>query len=188
MTKETKVQQLDELMKFATGHCQENEFDPDRSMKGDNAFYHHCDAYAGRPSYAVCLYKLHAVDESRLHADDSCSKVIGINQCPAVAMREQERQAGRALYFIDRNLQRAEIDAQMSQTMRDLRMRPGYDEGRPLAPPKKRPGMQLDIRPASKEAASQFETPGLRIEGDSLLQKAINNRVKKEMDNASDGR
>lgn len=72
------------------------------SFSGSNAYYHQCDVYEGRANYAVCLHTMAAVAGKRVTLASGCQEAIEKRTCPAIAMRGQEVQAGRALFFIDR--------------------------------------------------------------------------------------
>lgn len=68
-----------------------------------NAFSHYCSSVMHSKNYAVCL---HLIEERKLgslsmqYAD--CSVSIGKKNCPALAMRKQEIEAGQALFFKER--------------------------------------------------------------------------------------
>lgn len=74
------------------------------SMSGRNAFYQFCDARQQQVNYAVCLHTLKAIEEDRLARDQftDCQRYYCHNTCPAKGMREEERKAGKALYFKER--------------------------------------------------------------------------------------
>lgn len=69
------------------------------SMSGNNTIYHYCEQLERRSSYGLCLYTLKAYEEGKLPLDNSCHTCIMSGQCPALALRQQERDAGRALFF-----------------------------------------------------------------------------------------
>lgn len=68
-----------------------------------NSYSHYCASVMHSKNYAVCL---HLIEERKLgrlssqYAD--CSTSIGKKNCPALAMRKQEIEAGKALFFKER--------------------------------------------------------------------------------------
>lgn len=74
------------------------------SESGQNAHYcDHCNHAGHKPSYAACLHKIKLRKSGRLNTIWSdCSAAIGRKDCQALAMRKQEIDAGKALFFIDR--------------------------------------------------------------------------------------
>lgn len=75
------------------------------STLGTNAYYlDFCNFGGHRPSYAACLSRIglfHANEEIGVNCAE-CSVAISRRSCPALAMREEELEAGRALYYINR--------------------------------------------------------------------------------------
>ena len=68
-----------------------------------NAFSHYCGSVMHSKNYAVCLHLIEERKAGRLspqYAD--CSVSIGKKNCPALAMRKQEIEAGKALFFRER--------------------------------------------------------------------------------------
>lgn len=68
-----------------------------------NAFHHHCDVVGHFRPYATCLHLCKERKEGRLnpiYAD--CSAAIGKKRCPALSMRAEEKEIGRAIYFVER--------------------------------------------------------------------------------------
>jgi hypothetical protein len=67
-----------------------------------NAHYLHCRFTGSMQPYAACLNKIAQNDAGR--ALSSIFKVCDFNTaCPARALREEEKQAGRAIYFSERD-------------------------------------------------------------------------------------
>lgn len=82
------------------------QYDTKASIRGDNAFYHYCDAMQGRSNYAVCLHTIAACRRADKNSEElrpQCYESIKKGNCPALVMRRNEVAAGRSLYFIDRN-------------------------------------------------------------------------------------
>ena len=75
-----------------------------QSADGSNAYY--CDFcnHAGyRPNYASCLRRIADRKEGRLISNEAqCSAAIGNRVCPALAMKKEEKQAGHAIYYVNR--------------------------------------------------------------------------------------
>lgn len=84
-----------------------------QSADGTNAYY--CDFcnHAGyRPNYASCLRRIADRKEGRLITNEAqCSAAIGNKVCPAMAMKKEEKQAGHAIYYINRiKLRQNQVD------------------------------------------------------------------------------
>lgn len=77
---------------------------PEASMAGTNTCYCHCQALNKRSNYGVCLFTLKAFEESKLREDSDCHAVINSGNCEARRYRQQERDAGRALFFKQRSI------------------------------------------------------------------------------------
>ena len=79
-------------------------YPPSASTQGSNGRYlDYCFAVAHRPAYAACLnrvaaWKTHSLDQT-LYAD--CQRLMDRDECPALAMRKEEIEMGRALYFLN---------------------------------------------------------------------------------------
>ncbi len=84
-----------------------------------NAYYVFCDVHGQQRSFSVCGHIVLAVEEDRLTPDQftDCQRAILRNDCPAKAMRAEEIEADRALYFVERK--RPEPPVKES-TMEDL--------------------------------------------------------------------
>ena len=95
----------------AACRARQGDLSPEFSMGGINAFSHGCKTVGFTPGYAVCLHKMAAYErDGGLKAYPECEKAIRNKDCPAIAMRKEELVAGKALYFIDRNILREEMD------------------------------------------------------------------------------
>lgn len=77
---------------------------PESSMAGTNTCYCHCQALNKRSNYGVCLFTLKAYEEGKLREDSDCYSVINCGNCEARRYRQQERDAGRALFFKKREI------------------------------------------------------------------------------------
>ena len=98
------------------------DYPPQQSMAGVNAFNFGCKPLGFSPGYCVCLHKIAAYERDReLKAYPDCDKAIRNQDCPALAMRKEEQVAGKALYFLDRNILREEMDKHFKDTMPVLR-------------------------------------------------------------------
>lgn len=115
------------------------------SMAGYNAYYHHCDTYHGRSNYAVCQHTIDAVLERRMQLRSECPAAIEAGTCPALKMRQAERDAGRALYFIDRREILARLSAEVAAPSEVVKF--GKRSGGSLG---------FQTQPASEESMQEF--------------------------------
>ena len=72
---------------------------------GKNSYYHHCDIHGWQVNFAVCVTLLKRAEEgntSSLGTYTHCIDKIKRGECPAVKMRQQEIEAGEALYYLPR--------------------------------------------------------------------------------------
>ena len=87
------------------------EYPPEQSMGGINTYTVSCRVVGYTPGYCVCLHKIAAFErDGELKSYAECDKGIRSGDCPALGLRAEERKAGKALYFVDRNLLREEMD------------------------------------------------------------------------------
>lgn len=77
---------------------------PEASMAGKNTCYCYCPQLNRRSNYGVCLFTLKAFEEERLPADSECHAAISCGGCEAKKYRQQERDAGRALFYKERQI------------------------------------------------------------------------------------
>lgn len=76
------------------------------SATGKNAYMHACDIVQQRVPFAACCIRIQDRKAGRLSKElATCSAAIGKRECPAMAMRQRELDAGKAIYFIDRQKQ-----------------------------------------------------------------------------------
>lgn len=87
-------------------------YPPEHSAGGINTFtVKNCKVVGHTPGYCVCLNKIKAFERDRaLTSYPECERAISGKSCPALDMRREEQEAGKALYFIDRALLREEMD------------------------------------------------------------------------------
>lgn len=71
----------------------------EHSMRGDNTVYIGCDHRGCRQNYAICLNIIKAVDEKRRGGELDCTREVKSKVCPALKMRQEEQDAGHALYY-----------------------------------------------------------------------------------------
>lgn len=101
------------------------DYPPEQSMGGINAYNFSCKPVGYSPGYCVCLHKIAAFErDSKLAAYPECEKNIRNKDCPALRMRAEERAAGKALYFIDRQLLREEMDKHFKEITPSYRAAP----------------------------------------------------------------
>lgn len=89
------------------------------SATSDNAHYHWCKGYQQKRSYYSCLHLVSAIESGRLDElnDDrtSCAYHYKVGACSAAKMKDEEKSAGRALYFEPkRKVEIKQVQADMS--------------------------------------------------------------------------
>lgn len=82
----------------------------DASRSGRNTVYHHCDQIERRTSYAVCLFTIDAHEKGKLRPDSECYQHIQRGECRAVGFRQQEIEAGRALFYQERQISVVKVE------------------------------------------------------------------------------
>lgn len=101
---------MDHLTPEEVARSQQPDYPPEKSMGGTNAYSVHCEIVGWRPGYCICLHKIAAVErDGSVPGFESCEKAILNKTCPSLAMREEERKAGKALHYVDRDLLQAEM-------------------------------------------------------------------------------
>ena len=91
------------LEERAKSMAEQPVYPPSQSYSGNNAYYEGACIPAGYiPSYATCLHKIRALERDGSLAFTACENAIRSGECMAVAMRRREEEAGRALYYWDR--------------------------------------------------------------------------------------
>lgn len=97
-------------------------YPPEQSMSGINSYNFGCRVAGYSPGYCVCLNKIAAYErDGDLTSYPDCGKGIRNGDCPALAMRTEERTAGQAIYFIDRALLREEMNKQFAENAPSFR-------------------------------------------------------------------
>jgi hypothetical protein len=97
-------------------------YPPEQSMGGVNSYNFACKPVGYSPGYCVCLHKIAAFErDGDLTSYPECGKAIRNKDCPALKLRAEEREAGRALYFIDRAILREEMDKHFAATTPSFR-------------------------------------------------------------------
>lgn len=92
-------------------------YPPSASAGGINAYYlEDCEVVGHRPSYCVCLNKIKAYERDRTLRGLQCESEIRDKTCPALKLRDKERDAGVALFFINRVKLQAFNDEQVKIT------------------------------------------------------------------------
>lgn len=126
------------------------EYPPQQSMGGINAYNFACKPIGYSPGYCVCLHKIAAYerDDGKLASYPECEKAIRNNDCPALKMRAEEQAAGKALYFLDRNLLREEMDKHFSASIPKFRSDPKpFAGGRPAPKKAQTPQVAPQVTP-----------------------------------------
>lgn len=78
------------------------------SAGGDNMYYVDCDVLGQKKAYAACLHIQLMVEGATKQQQDTsaysdCFRAINRGSCPALALRKEEKDKGRALYYIPRS-------------------------------------------------------------------------------------
>lgn len=159
-------------------------FDPSASADGKrNAFHLRCNVVGHCRPYAACLNLCSERKSGRLESVYAeCSAAIGKKICPALAMRREEKDANRAIYFIERIRSMGES---FFEKARDLL---GASAATP-APVKSKPSRKSSVidkidttgfsevirtdTVATKEVAAPAVKPGITpMPGESLIEMA----------------
>lgn len=83
---------------------------PEMSLGANNAYFDYCDIVGWRPSYSVCLHKIAVFQANgKLPSFEACQKAISSKTCPSLKKKAEEHDAGKALYFLDRDLLQMEM-------------------------------------------------------------------------------
>jgi hypothetical protein len=96
------------------------------SMRGDNAYYDDfCPTVGHRPGYVVCLHKIQAVKEGRTALNPDCTSAISGGTCGALARRQEEERAGKAIYYISREVLQMHAQIEAAEAARIAAARAG---------------------------------------------------------------
>jgi hypothetical protein len=101
--------------------------DIDKSLGNQNRHSFWCDDLEQRRMYGGCLYLVEAYKAQRISASDplqNCAIAMSKGKCNAFAMREEEIQAGRSLYYVD-----AKPKLERINTSSDIKETEGYQRG-----------------------------------------------------------
>lgn len=81
------------------------DFPPEKSAEGSNAFYHRCAVVGYAAPYCGCLLSIKRVEsgERKKIAFQSCADAIERGVCPSLALKQEEADAGKAIYYVARN-------------------------------------------------------------------------------------
>lgn len=150
---------------------------PEASMAGTNTVYCHCQALNKRNNYGVCLFTLKAFEEAKLSGDSDCYQTINSGSCEARRLRQQERDAGRALFFKKREIQVTVVTEQ--REIRVDRDSESYKRGLSRAVATKRSHTPAPTQPIAKTVLPKPKNDdGFSIKGS--LSDAVNAAVRME--------
>lgn len=110
---------------------EETTLPPSASRSGKNTTYIGCDVRHSRQNYGVCLFVIQAYDEDRLDKNMSdCARAITGGYCTAEKMRQEEKEAGKALYFKEREIKVTVVPDKQEQPTRSVdKQSPSYLRG-----------------------------------------------------------
>lgn len=91
---------------------------PEASRAGINRYYHDCEPVGTSRHYGICLFTLEAFERGQELMETPCVEAMKAGTCPALAMRQQERDAGQALFFKEADPEKA-VDRKAAQRERD---------------------------------------------------------------------
>lgn len=80
-------------------------YPPEKSMGGTNMKVIRCEYLEAASNYAVCLHRINAREKGSAPESvigERCVRAIDNKSCPALAMKKEEAEAGRALYYVNR--------------------------------------------------------------------------------------
>lgn len=125
---------------------------PSASRSGKNTTYIGCDVRHSRQNYGVCLFVIQAYDEDRLDKNMSeCARAITGGYCTAEKMRQEEKEAGKALYFKEREIKVTVVPDKKEQPVRSVdKQSPSYLRGWNAVGGKAK---RLTAAPVSKQTA-----------------------------------
>jgi hypothetical protein len=178
------------VLSSAEEEIRAREYPVSASKSGQNTLYHHCAVYDGRSNYAVCLHTIAAVLEKRAQLRSGCPEAIQNRTCPAMRMRKNELDAGRALYYIGRPdieaLRRKQAEEDYANSPIQYRRRQGVSQ--PAL--KGTPGGRIDFSKyeADRAAAANAErtTPAKekakQLDADLIGGQSIQNAINATME------
>jgi hypothetical protein len=74
---------------------------PQASRAGKNRYYITCDKVGHSRHYGICLFTLEAFERGQKLTEEPCVKAMIDGTCPALKMRQEELDAGHAIYYIE---------------------------------------------------------------------------------------
>lgn len=103
---------------------------PEASRAGKNKYYHQCNAVGTSRHYGICLFTIEAFERGQELMETPCVEAMKSGACPAMKMREEERQAGEALYFKEPDPEKA-VNPVAAQNERNSvsKNHPSYQRG-----------------------------------------------------------
>lgn len=103
---------------------------PEASRAGKNRYYHECEPVSSSRHYGVCLFTIEAFERGQQLNETPCVEAMKAGTCPAMAMRQEERDAGEALYFVEPDPAKA-VDPKAAQRERNSidTSHPSYQRG-----------------------------------------------------------
>lgn len=148
------------------------EYPPEQSMSGSNTHTLSCRVVGWSPGYCVCLNKIAAYERDKaLKVYPECEKGISGKTCPALELRAQERTAGKALFFVDRNLLREEMDRHFAETSPPLRPTTAKKSTLPSGVAPRATPASVPA-PAVKKQVEQFEDGGYAAAINAAIEQA----------------
>lgn len=149
---------------------------PEASMAGNNTCYCHCQALNKRNNYGVCLFTLKAFEEARLQSESDCYQTISSGNCEARRYRQQERDAGKALFYKKREIPVA-VSMESAQAKTFDRNSDSFQRGWHRAGPSKT--VVTPIKPAVTSKVIKSKKESFAIKGS--LADAVNEAIKQEV-------
>ncbi len=130
-------------------------YPPEQSGAGTNTFtVKGCKAVGYTPGYCVCLNKIMAFERDRALASyPECERAISGRSCPALTMRQEERTAGKSLYYVDRALLREEMDKAFADTA------PRMSPTKPVAPAVRSEPIKATVAKQVAQSLTTMPTP-----------------------------
>lgn len=168
MSKYTTLKVVHEI----TQDCKDTTYPPSKSAETYNAFYlKGCDHAQRSPSYTSCLFKINETEAGRTHWSPECETAIQRRECPAMAMRDEEKLAGKAMFFQQARVHRGFLITNLTPVESlPTRSEPGAHisadpraanyKGRlePYIPPKNRDAKPAAAKPAPKREVGLVDT------------------------------
>lgn len=111
------------------GYVDDEVYPVEKSAGGSNAYcMKACVVVGYQPAYCICVNKIQAMQrDDTLRGLEECESAIRHGACPAVAMREEELKAGKAIYYINRVKLQKFNDAQADMEADLLRRKMGIE-------------------------------------------------------------